>query len=53
MWNLRSQKAEQWYLGQELYFRVKGEGEEDPSNIPARDESPIPENVIRCGRLLQ
>ncbi|CAA7042591.1 unnamed protein product [Microthlaspi erraticum] len=53
MWNMRSQKAEQWYLGQELYFRVKGEGEEDPSNIPARDESPIPENVIRCGRLLQ
>ncbi|XP_019085785.1 PREDICTED: monocopper oxidase-like protein SKS1 [Camelina sativa] len=52
MWNVRSQKAEQWYLGQELYMRVKGEGQEDPSNIPVRDENPIPENVIRCGRVL-
>ncbi|KFK42011.1 hypothetical protein AALP_AA2G201000 [Arabis alpina] len=52
MWNVRSQKAENWYLGQELYLRVKGEGQEDPRNIPVRDESPIPENVIRCGRVL-
>ncbi|CAN8240090.1 unnamed protein product [Cochlearia groenlandica] len=51
MWNLRSQKAEQWYLGQELYFRVKGDGQEDPSNIPTRDECPIPDNFIPCGRI--
>ncbi|KAF2564284.1 hypothetical protein F2Q70_00016160 [Brassica cretica] len=52
MWNVRSQKAEQWYLGEELYFRVKGDGQEDPRNIPTRDESPIPENFLRCGRVL-
>ncbi|TXG52052.1 hypothetical protein EZV62_021221 [Acer yangbiense] len=50
MWNLRSQYAENWYLGQELYIRVKGVGEEDPSTIPARDEAPIPVNIIKCGR---
>lgn len=50
MWNLRSQDAENWYLGQELYIRVKGAGDEDPSTIPARDEAPIPENAILCGR---
>ncbi|OVA19648.1 Multicopper oxidase [Macleaya cordata] len=50
MWNLRSQDAEKWYLGQELYMRVKGEGQEDPSTIPTRDENPLPENVIKCGR---
>ncbi|CAH8284849.1 unnamed protein product [Eruca vesicaria subsp. sativa] len=53
MWNVRSQKAEQWYLGEELYFRVKGDGEEDPRNIPTRDELPIPDNFLRCGRVLQ
>ncbi|KAG2313383.1 hypothetical protein Bca52824_024940 [Brassica carinata] len=52
MWNVRSQKAEQWYLGEELYFRVKGDGQEDPRNIPTRDESPIPDNFLRCGRVL-
>ncbi|KAL5557870.1 hypothetical protein UlMin_034081 [Ulmus minor] len=46
MWNLRSQVAENWYLGQELYIRVKGVGEEDPFNIPIRDELPIPSNAI-------
>lgn len=50
MWNLRSQNAENWYLGQELYIRVKGVGEEDPTKISPRDEYPIPSNVIRCGR---
>ncbi|KAI9200006.1 hypothetical protein LWI28_001414 [Acer negundo] len=50
MWNLRSQYAENWYLGQELYIRVKGVGEEDPSTIPARDEVPIPVNIMKCGR---
>ncbi|XP_010271560.1 PREDICTED: monocopper oxidase-like protein SKU5 [Nelumbo nucifera] len=50
MWNFRSQDAEKWYLGQELYVRVKGEGQDDPSTVPARDELPIPTNVIRCGR---
>ncbi|GLU04584.1 hypothetical protein SLE2022_217220 [Rubroshorea leprosula] len=49
MWNLRSQDAEKWYLGQELYLRVIGVGEEDPSRIPRRDEYPIPKNVIKCG----
>ncbi|XP_058218498.1 monocopper oxidase-like protein SKS1 [Rhododendron vialii] len=52
MWNLRSQNAESRYLGQELYFRVKGVGENDPSTISPRDEFPIPENVIRCGRAI-
>ncbi|KAL1206375.1 Monocopper oxidase-like protein SKS1 [Cardamine amara subsp. amara] len=52
MWNVRSQKAENWYLGQELYLRVKGVGQEDPSNISIRDEFPIPENFIHCGQIL-
>ena len=26
MWDLRSQDAEKWYLGQELYLRVVGVG---------------------------
>ena len=43
MWNLRSQDAEKWYLGQELYLRVVGVGK-------ARDEAPMPENAIKCGR---
>ncbi|KAJ4962757.1 hypothetical protein NE237_022696 [Protea cynaroides] len=50
MWNVRSQEAEKWYLGQELYIRVKGVGQDDPSTIPTQDEVPIPANVIRCGR---
>ncbi|KAL1188743.1 Monocopper oxidase-like protein SKS1 [Cardamine amara subsp. amara] len=52
MWNVRSQKAENWYLGQELYLRVKGVGQEDPSHISIRDEFPIPENFIHCGQIL-
>ncbi|KAL0391888.1 UNVERIFIED_CONTAM: Monocopper oxidase-like protein SKS1 [Sesamum radiatum] len=51
MWNLRSQDAEKWYMGQELYIRVKGV-EQDPTKISPRDESPIPQNVIKCGRAL-
>ncbi|XP_010540177.1 PREDICTED: monocopper oxidase-like protein SKS1 [Tarenaya hassleriana] len=51
MWNVRSQTVENWFLGQELYFRVKGEGQENPKNIPVRDESPIPENFLRCGKV--
>ncbi|XWS14454.1 hypothetical protein CRYUN_Cryun35bG0010600 [Craigia yunnanensis] len=43
MWNLRSQEAEKWYLGQELYLRVVGVGK-------ARDEAPMPENAIKCGK---
>lgn len=50
MWNLRSQDAEKWYLGQELYIRVKGDVD-DPSKISPRDEAPIPANVIKCGKL--
>ncbi|KAF7140204.1 hypothetical protein RHSIM_Rhsim06G0020900 [Rhododendron simsii] len=52
MWNLRSQNAESRYLGQEVYIRVKGVGQNDPSTISPRDEFPIPENVIRCGRAI-
>ncbi|CAI0382592.1 unnamed protein product [Linum tenue] len=52
MWNLRSQNGEKWYLGQELYLRVKGVGAEDPLTIPARDEAPIPGNAILCGRVM-
>ncbi|CAK7346176.1 unnamed protein product [Dovyalis caffra] len=51
LWNLRSQDVEKWYLGQELYLRVRSIGEEDPSTIPVRDEVPIPENAILCGRI--
>jgi hypothetical protein len=51
LWNLRSQDVERWYLGQELYLRVRGIGEEDPSTIPARDEVPLPENAILCGEI--
>ncbi|XWS25909.1 hypothetical protein CRYUN_Cryun27aG0108000 [Craigia yunnanensis] len=50
MWNLRSQNAEKWYLGQELYLRVKGVGKDDPSTMSAGDEAPMPESVIKCGR---
>lgn len=49
MWNLRSQNAEQRYLGQELYIRVRGY-ETEPSKISPRDEAPIPTNVIKCGK---
>ncbi|PIN03524.1 Multicopper oxidase [Handroanthus impetiginosus] len=50
MWNLRSQDAEKWYLGQELYIRVKGI-EKDPSKISPSDEVRIPQNVLKCGRV--
>ncbi|KAJ9165963.1 hypothetical protein P3X46_020773 [Hevea brasiliensis] len=49
MWNLRSQDAVNSYLGQQLYIRVEGT-ETDPSKVSARDEAPIPENAILCGR---
>ncbi|CAK9178410.1 unnamed protein product [Ilex paraguariensis] len=51
MWNLRSQDAEKWYLGQEFYIRVKEVGQNDPSKVSPRDEAHIPENAIKCGRL--
>ncbi|KAH6820276.1 SKU5 similar 18 [Perilla frutescens var. hirtella] len=50
MWNLRSQDAEKWYKGQELYIKVNGE--EDPFKISLRDENPIPQNLIKCGRAI-
>ncbi|GMI82483.1 SKU5 similar 18 [Hibiscus trionum] len=50
MWNLRSQYAENWYLGQELYLRVKSALGDDQSAISTGDEAPIPANVIKCGR---
>uniref|UniRef100_A0A2N9FRK7 Plastocyanin-like domain-containing protein n=1 Tax=Fagus sylvatica TaxID=28930 RepID=A0A2N9FRK7_FAGSY len=53
IWNLRSQNAENWYLGQELYIRVKSVGHDDPStHISKRDELPIPENVLKCGKVI-
>lgn len=52
MWNLRSQNAESRYLGQELYIRVKRVGQNDPSTISPWVESPIPKNVIKCGRAI-
>ncbi|PSR99583.1 L-ascorbate oxidase [Actinidia chinensis var. chinensis] len=52
MWNLRSQDAERSYLGQELYIRVKGIGQDDPSTISPRDEDPIPQNALTCGRAI-
>lgn len=53
IWNLRSQNAENCYLGQELYIRVKSVGHDDPStHISKRDELPIPENVLKCGKVI-
>lgn len=49
MWNLRSQDAENRYLGQELYVWVR-RPETDPKKVDPRDEAPIPANAIRCGR---
>ncbi|XP_061362273.1 monocopper oxidase-like protein SKU5 [Gastrolobium bilobum] len=43
MWNLRSQKLKNWYLGEELYVRVY-----DPDPNPAR-ERPSPQNLLFCG----
>ncbi|KAF8406586.1 hypothetical protein HHK36_008674 [Tetracentron sinense] len=50
MWNVRSQDAEKWYLGQEIYMRVKGVGQDDPVTVPSRDEVHPPANLIKCGR---
>lgn len=43
MWNLRSQRLENWYLGQKLYLRVH---DDDPN--PAKEWSP-PQNLLLCG----
>lgn len=44
MWNLRSQKLQNWYLGEELYVRVY-----DPDPNPAK-EKPPPQNLLLCGK---
>lgn len=44
MWNLRSQKLKNWYLGQELYVRVY---DADPN--PTK-ERPPPQNLLFCGK---
>ncbi|MED6109051.1 hypothetical protein PIB30_116819 [Stylosanthes scabra] len=44
MWNLRSQKLKNWFLGEELYVRVY-----DPDSNPAK-EKPPPENLLLCGK---
>lgn len=43
MWNLRSQRLENWYLGGELYVRVY-----DPDPNPAKEMLP-PSNLLYCG----
>ncbi|OVA17956.1 Multicopper oxidase [Macleaya cordata] len=43
MWNLRSQRLENWYLGQELYIRVH---DSDPNPLKER---PPPDNLLLCG----
>ncbi|KAI3917173.1 hypothetical protein MKX01_003622 [Papaver californicum] len=43
MWNLRSQRLGNWFLGQELYVRVHNS---DPN--PAK-ERPPPDNLLLCG----
>ncbi|XP_008780211.1 monocopper oxidase-like protein SKU5 [Phoenix dactylifera] len=43
MWNLRSQRLENWYLGEEMYVRVH-----DNDLNPAK-ERPPPENLLLCG----
>ncbi|KAH0711515.1 hypothetical protein KY289_007474 [Solanum tuberosum] len=43
MWNLRSQKLKNWFLGQELYIRVY---DSDPN--PAKELIP-PKNLLYCG----
>ncbi|KAJ0967238.1 hypothetical protein J5N97_024155 [Dioscorea zingiberensis] len=43
MWNLRSQRLQNWYLGEEMYIRVF-----DPDNNTAK-ERPPPDNLLRCG----
>ncbi|KAF6171559.1 hypothetical protein GIB67_018083 [Kingdonia uniflora] len=43
MWNLRSQRLENWYLGQELYIRVN-----DSGNGTAKESNP-PNNLLQCG----
>lgn len=44
MWNVRSENWARQYLGQQFYLRVYS-----PANS-WRDEAPIPNNVILCGR---
>ncbi|KAK9127556.1 hypothetical protein Syun_016353 [Stephania yunnanensis] len=43
MWNLRSERLESWFLGQEMYLRVT---DYDPD--PARERGP-PQNLLYCG----
>ncbi|KAM6584351.1 hypothetical protein CsatB_011353 [Cannabis sativa] len=43
IWNLRSQKLKNWYLGAELYLRVY---DADPN--PAKERA-SPDNLLRCG----
>ncbi|XP_071736740.1 L-ascorbate oxidase homolog isoform X1 [Rutidosis leptorrhynchoides] len=44
MWNVRSENWARQYLGQQFYLRVYS-----PANS-WRDEAPIPNNVLLCGR---
>ncbi|PWA50262.1 Cupredoxin [Artemisia annua] len=44
MWNVRSENWARQYLGQQFYLRVYS-----PANS-WRDEAPIPNNVLLCGK---
>ncbi|MCO5609725.1 hypothetical protein L7F22_063957 [Adiantum nelumboides] len=44
MWNVRSQLWERQYLGQQFYMRVFN------PEISFRNEAPIPNNVLLCGK---
>lgn len=47
MWNVRTQYWARQYLGQQFYLRVY-----TPSRSP-RDEYPIPDNALLCGKALK
>uniref|UniRef100_A0A803MFU9 Monocopper oxidase-like protein SKU5 n=1 Tax=Chenopodium quinoa TaxID=63459 RepID=A0A803MFU9_CHEQI len=44
IWNLRAEKLNSWYLGQEVYLNVVN-SEKDSSEVP------LPDNTIYCGLL--
>ncbi|CAH9116436.1 unnamed protein product [Cuscuta europaea] len=46
MWNVRSGNWAQQYLGQQFYLRVVP----PISTSPWRDENPIPNNALLCGK---
>ncbi|VAH17350.1 unnamed protein product [Triticum turgidum subsp. durum] len=45
-WNVRSQKLDSWYLGQEVYVRVV-----NPEDGANKTEMAVPHNALYCGQL--